>query len=314
MTTNENIEIDKNLLWQVSVELPQNTSFAKAEAYEELFADIANSTLIEMNDNESPQKLKIIFLQKTPPKMDKIKEILNSFTELNIDEQNICIKELEDRNWLQHVYKEFPPITLKDFFIFGEHYTGKIPNNLIPLQISTAMAFGSGEHQTTQGCLLALLELKKLNHNFEYILDMGCGSGILSVAAAKLWPNARIIAIDIEENSILATKNHAKVNNCLNIETYLGDGYNAHIIKNNNISFDLIISNIFANILIEFAEDLSKNLKNDGYAILAGLLKEQENKVKAKHQEFSVMHCNKTQIDGWAILSMKKELKPHYPI
>ena len=68
MTTNENIEIDKNLLWQVSIELPQNTSIAKAESYEELFADIANSTLIEMNENELPQKLKIIFYKKHRPR------------------------------------------------------------------------------------------------------------------------------------------------------------------------------------------------------------------------------------------------------
>jgi len=215
--------------------------------------------------------------------------------------QKVEFNEIEDCNWLLHVYQNFPPLTVNQFFIYGSHYEDKIPEGLIPLKIDAATAFGSGEHQTTKGCLLALQELKKQNLHFNNILDMGCGSGVLAIAAKKLWPEAKVTAVDIDPESILVTERHVKDNLPEPLDLMAGEGYQTPLISQNG-AFDLILANILAKPLQIMAPDLAKNLKKGGYCILSGLLLRQTDAVLKAHYDQGLSELNRLPIENWQTL------------
>ncbi len=292
--------------WQISFLLPKGLSHHGTERYSSIMEEVAHSVLARMIEDDNRWCLEMMFHAENPPNLDSVLSYFVHLPELSLTKEDLKLENIPDRNWLEHVYKEFPPIHVGDFFVYGEHYDGDVPDEMLKLQIGSAMAFGSGEHQTTQGCLLALQKLKKQGLEFNNILDMGCGSGILSVAAAKLWPQSKIIAIDIEEESTLSTLHHARTNNCVDsISAKTGNGYKTELVKD-NAPYDLIISNILSSVLIELAEELGSNLKTEGFAVLAGLLERQIPQVTEAHS----MHClkliDKNINDNWAILTLKR--------
>jgi ribosomal protein L11 methyltransferase len=173
-----------------------------------------------------------------------------------------------DVDWLQQVHRDFPPIALGRFFVYGSHYVGAMPKNKIALNIDAATAFGSGEHETTKACLMAL----ELLHDkpCAKALDMGCGSGILALAIKKLWPDAAVLAVDIDPESVRVTKRHADMNDA-DVMAVAGDGYAAKEVGAAAV-YDLITANILAGPLIAMAPDLNRVLKPGGFAVLSGLL------------------------------------------
>ena len=121
------------------------------------------------------------------------------------------IERLESSNWLKDYVIKFAPFETADFCIYGIHETQTPQTDKIPLQIYAATAFGS-DHQTTRSCLQAISELHQQGFKPKRILDVGTGSGILSLAAASLWPQAKIIAVDIDEEAVLVTRSNAQNN------------------------------------------------------------------------------------------------------
>ncbi|MDD9901553.1 MAG: 50S ribosomal protein L11 methyltransferase [Alphaproteobacteria bacterium] len=220
-------------------------------------------------------------------------------------ENSFQITALEDKDWLRHVHDNFPPITAGGFFIYGTHYEGDKPDNLIPLQIDAATAFGSGEHDTTSGCLDALEHLKTA-HTFKNALDMGCGSGILAIAARKLWPDIRLTAIDIDPESINVTQRHAAMNGLDGvINAAAGDGY-ATPLAAQNAPYDLVCANILSGPLIDMAPALSKVLGHGGITVLSGLLTRQKDDVIAAHTATGLSLITATDKGDWSILVLQK--------
>ena len=239
-----------------------------------------------------------------------IEEILSSL-ELVIpnilDKKSVVIERLPETDWLQQVHDNFPPIAIGNFFVYGSHYTGELPENLTPIKIDAATAFGSGEHETTKGCIKAFEYLKAENIDFKNILDMGCGSGILSIAISKIWKDiiSNIVAIDIDPESVTVTKRHAEFNNVTDILAETADGYNSELVKKYS-QYDLIASNILANPLIAMAPDLAKHLKDGGYCVLAGLLTRQFKDVVEAHVKEGLELIKVFEEDEWRILVMQK--------
>lgn len=296
---------ENSKFWQASFFLPKDISDNLAENYLECFEDFAHSALLRADDDKG-WALELMFRGEDAPKAKDIITHFQLFSDINLSEQDISIENVPDKNWLIHVYQELEPFQVGDFFIYGHHYTGEVPTGLIPIQIHAAEAFGSGEHDTTQGCLLAMQKLFADGHKFHNILDMGCGSGILSLAAAHLWPNAKITAIDIEEDAITATENHAQNNGFqYHIACECGDGYNSPLTKKHG-PYDLILANILASVLLEMASELNNNLMNDGYAILAGLLTRQKQDVLSRHEQENLQLVSEEESNNWSILTLKK--------
>ena len=180
------------------------------------------------------------------------------------------IEKVSDVNWLEQCYQQFQPFTVGPFFIYGSHHEGAPPADLLPLQIDAATAFGSGEHGTTAGCLRALALLKDQGFVPGSVLDMGTGSGILAVAAARLWASP-IVAVDIDPESVIVCDRHAAMNGVADrIACSAGEGFAAV-----QETFDLVIANILAGPLINMARDLVGHVAPNGVFILSGMLTEQ---------------------------------------
>lgn len=215
------------------------------------------------------------------------------------------ITRLESQNWLKDYVIEFAPVEVEDFLIYGIHEKESPSTAKIPLQIYAATAFGS-DHQTTRGCLKAICDLSRQQYQPLSILDVGTGSGILSLAAAKLWPQSQIIAVDIDEESVLVTASNAQTNEVsAQISTAVSDGYQASLISENS-PYDLILANILARPLISMAPDCAAALKSGGYCILSGFVEEQEDWVIAEHQKHGLQLEKLYRLDNWRAALMKK--------
>ncbi len=212
-------------------------------------------------------------------------------------------------DWLQESYRGFPPFSVGPLFIHGSHYEDAIPEGQIGLKIDAATAFGSGEHGTTKGCLQAMLDMKGAGQCPWNVLDMGTGSGILAVAAWKLWKTP-ILAVDIDPESVRITDHHAKINgvnlggSCLT--TQVGDGFSASLAVK-KAPFDLIIANILAGPVIDMAPELTAVCDDNGYVILSGMLVEQADKVLAAYEPYGFRLKQRYDIGDWATLKLRKD-------
>lgn len=217
------------------------------------------------------------------------------------------IESVPDKNWLKESYKQFPPFSVGGFFIYGSHYDSDIPDKQIGLQIDAATAFGSGEHGTTKGCLLAMQDLKDSGMCPWNVLDMGCGSGILAIAAWKLWLTP-VLGVDIEEESIHVTTRHSNANDikigASAITCEQGDGFAAPGVQERK-PFDLIIANILAGPLKDMAGDLKAVLDENGIVILSGMLNEQADDVLKIYEGLGLNLKQRYDLDEWSTLVLQ---------
>lgn len=212
---------------------------------------------------------------------------------------------LTSDNWLKDNVIRFAPAEVGEFMIYGIHETTTPATDKLPLRIYAATAFGS-EHQTTKSCLLALSELYRRKVPHQNILDMGCGSGILSLGAAKLWPDANITAVDIDEEAVIVTLQNAR-DNLLDsqIHAAVSDGYASALVRE-RAPYDIIMANILARPLIEMAPDLYQALKPGGYCILSGFVNDQEDWVVDAHRQQGLQLCKIYEMDNWRAALMEK--------
>lgn len=212
------------------------------------------------------------------------------------------------KNWLEENLMDFPPLQIGRYYIHGTHVAPRGVGGLFELILDSGSAFGSGEHATTEGCLRAMEALAR-KFKFRRILDMGCGSGILSMAAAKTW-NKPITASDIDDESTRVTLLNAKQNRLGHlIKATCGNGYASTLVRR-NAPYDLILCNILANPLVKMSGDLSRHLgakpKRPQFVILSGLLERDSNRVIAAHRARGLKLHRKITIKGWVILVMSR--------
>lgn len=259
---------------------------------------------IEKGKNNGRWSLKAICSPK--PDENEIEKILSSSAkEANIKTPEFSLEKIEPTNWLLECKTNFPPINVGRFYIRGSHVTEEPPKNKIELMLDAATAFGSGEHFTTKGCLMAIddfADYKFGNKNPISALDMGCGSGILAMAIAKLFPECKTFAADIDEEAVRVTNYNIKNNNVDDfITAEVSNGYDGDFIKE-NAPFDLIVANILANPLIQMAPDLKNNLTENGIAVLSGILTTQEQMVLDAHINQGFKLLKAYRLDEWSAL------------
>ncbi|MBC6404659.1 MAG: 50S ribosomal protein L11 methyltransferase [Rhodospirillales bacterium] len=214
----------------------------------------------------------------------------------------LTLEALPDKDWLAEVHRSLPALSAGRFYVYGRHVTDPPPPDLIALQVEAALAFGSGHHQSTQGCL-ELLSVLAPRRDLHRILDMGCGSGILALAAAKLWP-CRVLAIDIHAKSVEIARGNAALNGVAErVEAVESDGYRHPAIA---APYDLILANILARPLIAFAPDLGRHLAPGGLAILAGLLAREAEAVLSAHEAAGLRLKEARNLGEWQCLLLEK--------
>lgn len=218
------------------------------------------------------------------------------------------LERLENKNWLTENVIKFDPIETSDFCIYGIHEKQAPKTRKHLLKIYAATAFGSG-HQTTKGCLEAIGFLNKKRIFPQKILDIGTGSGILSLACAKIWQDhtPQITAVDIDPESVRVATQNAFDNR---LEAFLSiaqsNGYQSDLVKK-NAPYDLIMANILARPLIEMAPDLAKHLRPNGYCILSGFVADQVDWVLEAHQKEGLTTITEFRGDDWYAVLMEKK-------
>lgn len=212
---------------------------------------------------------------------------------------------LQGRDWLKENVIKFAPVEAGDFYVYGIHETAPDTRGKIGIKVYAATAFGS-EHQTTKCCLSGISEINAMGCNAQKILDVGTGSGILSLAAAKLWPDSQIVAVDIDDESVNVTAQNAIDNGVsAQITALYSDGYSAAEVRE-NAPYDVILANILARPLIAMAPDMAAHLKVGGYAIISGFIDEQEDWVIGEHEKHG-LRLQKIYMDGqWRAALLKR--------
>ncbi len=213
---------------------------------------------------------------------------------------------LESKNWLKENVIKFAPFEIGAFLIYGIHESICPKTDKIPIQVYAATAFGS-EHQTTKMCLQAISELQQKISTPEKILDMGTGSGILSIAAAKIWTlKPQIISADIDPESVDVTANNAITNNVeKSITSILSDGYKNPIIKQNQ-PYNLIFANILANPLKAMCSDAYNYLAKNGCYLISGFIDNQEDDIIKHHQEVGFKLLKIYKMENWRAALLQK--------
>ncbi len=210
----------------------------------------------------------------------------------------------DDINWLEECYRQFPPFSVGPFFVYGSHYQEGVPGAQIGLHIDAATAFGSGEHGTTKGCLQAMLELKARGVCPWNVLDMGTGSGILAIAAWKLWKTP-ILAVDNDEECVRVTRHHCEVNGVALAQSAMSceysDGFSSDIVQKKS-PYELIIANILAGPLMEMATDLADVVDDNGYVILSGILNELADSVTERFEAKGLSFVKRYEVEDWSTI------------
>ena len=213
------------------------------------------------------------------------------------------IDKVPQKNWVLESRKGLPPLKAGPFFIHGEHDRDKRPKKGIALEIDAGMAFGTGRHETTMGCLKALLRLKK-TLKAKRILDVGTGTGILAFAAWHLYQQP-VVAGDNDKDAVRVAKENAAINGLKkHVRIVSSDGYKAKVIRD-HAPYDLVTANILANPLIMLAPDLARNLARNGRAVLSGLMNEQAKDVLGAHRAVGLELDFRLRLGQWSVLVLK---------
>ena len=212
----------------------------------------------------------------------------------------VTIETVPAEDWVAATAVRLPPIPVGRFVIHGAHAREELPAGLVPIEIEVGLAFGSGEHPTTSSCLLALDRLAR-RRRFRHVLDVGCGSGVLAIAAAKCWP-AEVIAVDNDRIAARIAAENARLNGVAGrVRVVEADGYDHPLVRRRR-PFDLILANILADPLIELAPALRRHLAPGGHAILSGLLDRQAPAVVAAHERLGLRLCGRIDQGPWTAL------------
>lgn len=215
------------------------------------------------------------------------------------------ISELPQIDWVSKVQRSLKPVVAGRFFVYGSHDSDKVPPDCEPLLIEASMAFGTGHHGTTKGCLLALEQLITDGFKAKNVIDVGCGTAVLAMAAARIF-SANVIASDIDSVAHSVAKMNILANGLdRNIQCFEASGFAHEQIKTKN-PFDLIFANILLAPLLAIATDMSKYSLSGGYVVLSGILGEQAELVVNKYTGVGFSLSNQIEIGEWVTIIFRK--------
>ncbi len=286
-------------VWRVAFSVPAAT----ADGFEELLSATFPAVSV-FGEDEDPVRQIEGFGPDEPDRPALSVGLAILARSLSVDEPELTVEHVPPTDWLEATYEAFPPVRVGRFYIHGSHDRAPVPANAIGLCIDAATAFGTGEHQTTAGCLIALQRLAKRRH-IRRVLDMGCGSGILAFAAARLW-HKPVLAVDVNREAVRVARLNARANRVGTwVTAVAGDGYADRRVALAG-PFDLIIANILARPLVAMAKDLSAHLVPGGVAVLAGLLTGQEPQVLSAHRAQGLYLVDRITVGDWPTLVLRK--------
>ncbi|WP_113911852.1 50S ribosomal protein L11 methyltransferase [Roseovarius dicentrarchi] len=217
------------------------------------------------------------------------------------------VSEVPDTDWVAHVKRELTPVIAGRFFVYGSHDADKVPDDAVPLLIEAAMAFGTGHHGTTQGCLRALDALANAGIVAKSVVDIGCGTAVLAMAAARIWPGVMLasdidpVAVDVARVNVAANDLDGRVS-CIEATGLDHPGLEAAA------PFDLVFANILKGPLIDLAPALTQRLAPGGHVILSGILNEQADEVVGVYTACGNNVTQRQEIGDWTTLTLQRNV------
>jgi ribosomal protein L11 methyltransferase len=220
--------------------------------------------------------------------------------------RDIAFDTVEAKDWVKATLEELAPVRAGRFVVHGRHDRAKVPPNKLGIEIEAALAFGTGHHGTTRGCLLLLDHVLKA-HRLRRVLDLGTGTGVLAIAAAKAL-QIKLLASDIDPLSVKVARDNARLNGVGGlVETIHATGFSAPQFASRG-PFDLVLANILANPLRQMATPLARHLAPSALVILSGLLPHQAQSVISAYRARGLVLERLIQVEGWSSLLLRKTL------
>lgn len=238
--------------------------------------------------------------------IEELKQIINekldfisNFLDTGKGYDGYC--EIDEEDWATAWKKYYKPFKISDRVVIKpswEEYSSG--SDEVVIELDPGMAFGTGTHETTKMCAQLL---EKYIRNGCSVLDVGCGTGILSIIAAKLGAG-KVAAIDIDEVAVRVTKENIKINN-VEEQIYVEKGTLAEFKQSSAEKYDIVVANIIANVIIEIAYSVPYYLKKDGLFITSGIIKERINDVKKACADAGFKHMETVEMGEWAAIVYK---------
>lgn len=219
------------------------------------------------------------------------------------------VSELPETDWVAHVRRELAPVEAGRFFVYGSHDAERAaeqPSARVCLLIEASMAFGTGHHGTTLGCLCALDRLVDAGVPVTAVADIGCGTAVLAMAAARVW-DADVIAGDMDPVAIdVAAANMAANDLVDRVALFVGAGFD-HDTCRGRMPFDLVLANILKGPLVDLAADMASAVRPSGHAILSGILNDQADEIRAAYGAVGFTRGSAEVIGEWTTLTLQRD-------
>jgi len=214
----------------------------------------------------------------------------------------ITVEPLPDQDWIRLSQEGLPPVRAGRFFVYGAHDAGQVPHGVVPIRIEAGLAFGTGHHETTALCLEVLSDLAR-ERSFRNVLDLGTGTGLLAIGAAKLWKRP-VLASDIDPVAVEVARANAVANRTGPlVRAVVADGL-ANPILSRAAPYDLLIANILAGPLTQLAPSIIRNLAPGAVLVLSGLLNNQEKLVTSFYRDLRFITARRA--GPWSALVLEK--------
>jgi ribosomal protein L11 methyltransferase len=220
-----------------------------------------------------------------------------------------AVSDLSEIDWVAKVRRELHPVEAGRFFVYGSHDAGRVPPGRIGLMIEATVAFGTGHHGTTQGCLLAIDRLASAGFAPARVADIGCGTAVLAMGAAAVWGATLagpVIASDIDAVAVAVAEANAAANGIAGrIACIEAAGFDHPAIAA-AAPFDLVLANILKGPLVALAPDMARHTAAGGRAVLSGLLVVQAEAVLAAYEAAGFSCETRDDIGEWSTLTLRK--------
>ena len=217
------------------------------------------------------------------------------------------VERVLHQDWVRASQSTYKPIRAGRFFVHPSHHTGAPTTGAVELIVDAGPAFGTGTHESTFGCLIALDDLAKRDR-IECPLDLGAGTGILSMAMSRAW-NCPVLGVDIDPRAVAFARSTAVINRLhRQIDFVVSNGCRHHKVFKGK-PYDLVVANILADPLVWMARDIKRHLAPGGRVILSGLLQRQERRVLAPYRLNRMYLENRIRIRGWSTLVLRRPSK-----
>jgi ribosomal protein L11 methyltransferase len=270
-----------------------------AEAIEKMEPEPTGVGVFEIEDDSGLWEVGAYFLEQ--PNSAVLDLLAMAF-----DAKPFALSELPEIDWVAKVRRELSPVEAGRFFVYGSHDADKVPADRVALQIEATVAFGTGHHGTTLGCLRAFDRLYGEGFRPAKVADIGCGTAVLAMAAAAVLPDALVIASDIDEVAVDVAEANVAINHLEGrIETMEAAGF-AHPRLAEAAPYDLVFANILKGPLVELAPDMAKHVAKNGLIILSGLLVVQADSITAAYVANGFAAEAREDLGEWSCLVMRR--------